>query len=83
MEDKFSRLDELSDKLKKLSVIIDRNMTQLSGMQQVGYELQYDLFMEFIGLYEDTKKEVSFISNDLDRRRLEKQLDALWSKHDN
>lgn len=81
MEEKFNRLKELSDKLNKLSVLTDSSMTKLSGQQQVGYELQYDLFMEFLGLYEDTKKEVSSIPNELEKKRFENKLNLLWSEN--
>jgi hypothetical protein len=37
--------------------------------------------MDFIGLYEDAKKEASSLP-ELERRRVEKKLEALWSQYE-
>lgn len=80
MEQTLTRLEALSNKLKRLATI-ESDMSHLLGTQHVGYELQYDVFMDFVGLYEDAKKEASLLP-ELERRRVEKKLEALWGEHE-
>lgn len=77
-------LERIFNKLKGLN----RQLYTLSMMtvypnQEVKYSLEYDLFMEFIGLYKDAKEKINNMpDNSLDKKRWQKKLEELWNENE-
>lgn len=73
----FAQLEKINNKLHRLKQL------DVLPHQDSKYALEYDLFMEFIGLYEDAKNYIQQMPDELlDKKRYEIRLKQLWSDNE-
>lgn len=73
----LQKLKDISDKLKQINVSMACPVVTSYAYQQQ-LSLQYDYFLDFIGLYEDTIKHLDEQNQTFETRRYKKELTKFW-----
>jgi hypothetical protein len=76
-----NKLKAISEKLNMIDISLSCPVVT-SQAYRTQVSLQYDYFMEFIGLYEDTQNYLDEQEQTLDIRRYKKELNQFWRMYE-
>lgn len=77
IEQHLNTLTEINAKLNNLTTVLSCPVVSES-LRIKHLELQYEYFMEFIGVYEDVEKCINEMETSLDKARYKKILKTFW-----
>jgi hypothetical protein len=83
MSESIDKLKQLNDKLNDINVTLSCPVVN-EGVRVQALALQYDLFMEFIGVYEDTLNYLDSIpitdENEFQILKTKKEINKYWQE---